>query len=87
MSWQIIWRRRASDAIDELARRDQAQARRIVQRVAAYAATGQGDVKKLAGAEARWRLRVGDWRVIFAFDPPGHITVLAVADRREAYRG
>jgi len=47
--------------VSELARRDPSQARRILQRVAAYADTGQGDVKKLAGAEARWRLRVGDW--------------------------
>ena len=48
--------------------------------------TAYGDVQKLTGTTNEWRLRVGDWRVIFAFDPPGSITVLAVALRRDAYR-
>lgn len=86
MRWQVIWRRQASERVADLARRNPSQARQILHRVAAYADTGEGDVKKLAGAAARWRLRVGSWRVIFAFDPPGHITVLTVADRRDAYR-
>jgi mRNA-degrading endonuclease RelE of RelBE toxin-antitoxin system len=86
VSWSVIWRRRASDILDELTRRDPVRARRIVQRITAYAATGQGDVRKLAGMDGRWRLRVGDWRVIFIFDPPGSITVLTLSDRRDAYR-
>jgi hypothetical protein len=47
----------------------------------ADAETGQGDVRKLQGPGNRWRLRVGDWRVIFVFAPPGSITVLAAATR------
>jgi mRNA-degrading endonuclease RelE of RelBE toxin-antitoxin system len=54
--------------------------------VAEFAQHGQGDVKKLSGAGEHWRLRVGEWRVIFVFDPPGSITVLAVSNRRDAYR-
>jgi mRNA-degrading endonuclease RelE of RelBE toxin-antitoxin system len=54
--------------------------------VAAFAQSGQGDVKKLAGTGEHWRLRVGEWRVIFVFDPPGSITVLAVSNRRDAYQ-
>ena len=86
MSWHVIWRRQASSVVDGLARRDPALARRILQRVAAFAQSGQGDVKKLAGTGEHWRLRVGEWRVIFVFDPPGSITVLAVSNRRDAYR-
>lgn len=71
----------------EITRRDAALARRIRRRVASYAATAQGDVKKLQGARDQWRLRVGDWRVIYIFDPPGTITILAVVLRRDAYRG
>ncbi|MBK6685909.1 MAG: hypothetical protein IPG45_15660 [Deltaproteobacteria bacterium] len=40
-------------------------ARRIVEEVDAYALTGRGDVTKLQGSD-QFRLRVGDWRVIFA---------------------
>jgi mRNA-degrading endonuclease RelE of RelBE toxin-antitoxin system len=54
--------------------------------VTAYANTSQGDVRKLHGAGNRWRLRVGDWRIIFVFAPPGSITVLTVTLRRDAYR-
>jgi mRNA-degrading endonuclease RelE of RelBE toxin-antitoxin system len=86
VSWQVIWRRQASDVVDRLARRDPALARRILQRAAEFAQHGQGDVKKLSGAGEHWRLRVGEWRVIFVFDPPGSITVLAVSNRRDAYR-
>jgi mRNA-degrading endonuclease RelE of RelBE toxin-antitoxin system len=86
MSWSVIWDPRAADALVDLARHDPSMARRIRQRVNAFAQRGQGDVKKLAGAGQHWRLRVGEWRVIFVFDPPGSITVLAVSNRRDAYR-
>jgi mRNA interferase RelE/StbE len=86
MSLQVLWDQRASDAIEALARRDPRLARRIRQRVASFAASGHGDIQKLTGTTNEWRLRVGDWRAVFAFDPPGSITVLAVAPRRDVYR-
>ena len=86
MKLRVEWDQRASDAIEALARRDARLAQRIRQRVETFATSGQGDVQKLAGTANEWRLRVGDWRVIFTFDPPGSITVLAVAPRRDVYR-
>jgi mRNA interferase RelE/StbE len=56
---------------------------RIGKKLEAFAATGQGDVKKLKG-QAGVRLRVGDWRVIF-YEEAGVITVVAVGHRREIY--
>jgi len=56
---------------------------RIGKKLEVFAATGQGDVKKLKG-QAGARLRVGDWRVIFP-DEPGMVTVVAVGHRREIY--
>jgi mRNA-degrading endonuclease RelE of RelBE toxin-antitoxin system len=50
------------------------------------AETGHGDITKLSGRRAQWRLRLGAWRVIFTFAPSGTITVLAVLARRDAYR-
>ena len=42
-------------------------------------------VKKLQDQEDTWRLRVGDWRVIFAFDDQAKvINVLHVRHRKEA---
>jgi mRNA interferase RelE/StbE len=56
---------------------------RIGKKLEAFAATGQGVVKKLKG-QAGARLRVGDWRVIF-YEEAGTIMVVAVGHCREIY--
>lgn len=46
-----------------------------------------GDVKRLRGPKRLWRLRVGEWRVIFdRRDDERVIDVLAVRPRGRAYR-
>lgn len=58
----------------------------IVAAIEAFAANRPGDVKKLVGVDPpRWRLRIGRFRAIFAFEP-GHIVVERIVDRRDAYR-
>ena len=43
-------------------------------------------VKKLRGQES-YRLRVGDYRVLYTIDDPTHVvTIYAVRHRRQAYR-
>lgn len=56
---------------------------RIGKKLDTYAATGQGDIKKLKGQPGA-RLRVGDWRVIF-YQKGETIVVVAVGHRREVY--
>lgn len=56
---------------------------RIGRKLDVFAATGQGDVKKLKGQPGA-RLRVGDWRVIF-YEERETIVVVAVGHRREIY--
>ena len=52
-----------------------------------YAETGNGDVKRLQGVDHEWRLRVGDWRVIFTLDEGRLLViVLRVLPRGSAYR-
>jgi mRNA interferase RelE/StbE len=44
------------------------------------------DAKKLSGRE-EYRLRAGDYRVLYTIDDKGHVvTVSAVGHRREVYR-
>lgn len=83
----------------DLRRLDQQTAQRVLLAIRRYAETGQGDVRQLE-ARSEWRLRVGDWRVLFearhetrAADPssPGEIQVwvieiLRVLPRGRAYR-
>jgi mRNA interferase RelE/StbE len=43
--------------------------------------------KKLEGGRDRYRIRIGDWRVIYAIeDRKLLVLVLRVADRKEVYR-
>ena len=84
----VIWTPRA---LRELRALDQRAARRIGSAVTRYAKTGHGDARKLAGRADEYRLRVGAWRVIFAFGTdPEHgsptIEVLGVVPRVRAYR-
>ncbi|MEU6282019.1 type II toxin-antitoxin system RelE/ParE family toxin [Streptomyces sp. NPDC047028] len=45
------------------------------------------DVKALQGHSARWRLRVGDYRVVYTVEDGQLIVwVLAVGHRRDVYR-
>lgn len=48
-----------------------------------FAATGAGDVKKLAGSSI-YRLRHGDWRALFEIEDG--VIVLRVLNRKEVYR-
>jgi mRNA interferase RelE/StbE len=47
--------------------------------------TGIGDIKHLAGRPGRWRLRVGDYRVVMEVTEED-IQVVRVGHRREVYR-
>jgi mRNA interferase RelE/StbE len=61
---------------------------RIKVRIEAYAAAPRDprhDVTALVGTRSGYRLRVGEWRVIFAV-VQGRMDVTRVMHRREAYR-
>lgn len=42
---------------------------------------------KLSGSSDRWRIRVGDYRVIYRIDDAAReVTILRIAHRRQVYR-
>ena len=45
-----------------------------------------GDVKRLTNFTPEYRLRVGDYRVLFEVEETGRVVVYRVRHRREAYR-
>jgi len=45
-----------------------------------------GDVKHLSNFTPEYRLRVGDYRVLFEIEEPNRVVVYRVRHRREAYR-
>lgn len=84
MSLRVEWEPAARRDLRKLAR-DVAD--RVTAAVVELAATGRGDVVKLVDVRPpAYRLRVGDWRVIFRRDSvAGVLVVLRVVNRREAY--
>jgi mRNA interferase RelE/StbE len=61
--------------------------RRLMERIQALAECPvPSDAVKLVGSEY-WRLRQGDWRIVYAKDDDsGLVTIMKVAHRREVYR-
>jgi mRNA interferase RelE/StbE len=84
---QLTWRQQSLDDLAAITRQDQRTAQRIVDAVNRLAEHNIGDVRKLAGGSGEYRLRVGDWRVLFAFEDAGQtLLILRVLNRRDAYR-
>lgn len=78
----------ARSARKELQAMDHAIAVRILKRVETLAMEPRpGGVKKLEGATDLWRIRVGDWRVVYRIsDRERLIDIIALRHRRDAYR-
>lgn len=79
----VIW---SAEARSELLAIDRDVALRILQTIDRYLATGAGDVIKLQPPRFEFRLRIGDYRVIFLRIHANSIEVLHVRHRREAYQ-
>jgi mRNA interferase RelE/StbE len=60
---------------------------RVVRRVESLAADPRpAGCKKLKGYKDHWRIRVGDWRVIYIIDDAGRlVSVTRIAHRSEVY--
>ena len=44
--------------------------------------------KKLKGYKDQWRIRIGDWRVVYVIDDSAErVSITRVAHRREVYEG
>jgi mRNA interferase RelE/StbE len=71
-------------AVRELERLPKLQRQRVVAKIERLADNLQGDVKRLTNFMPEYRLRVGDYRVLFAVDR-GKIEIYRVCHRRDAY--
>jgi mRNA interferase RelE/StbE len=84
---RVEWDPVARAEIAELMRRDARTARRVYAAIRRFADDNIGDVRKLVDRSGVYRLRVGDWRVLFSFADAEHtVLVLHVLNRRDAYR-
>ena len=47
----------------------------------------QGDIKPLKGSKDSFRLRVGDWRILFSYQGENTILIEKIAPRGGVYKG
>jgi mRNA interferase RelE/StbE len=80
---KFIW---PDSARAELRAIDRDTAMRILRALTLYARTGEGDLKALSGQwEGCFRLRVGEYRVIFSV-LPDQIAIRRIRHRSDVYR-
>ena len=71
-------------AIRDLKAIDKSQARRIIDKVGLMKVDLAGDVKRLTNSTAEFRLRVGDYRVLFEVQGD-KVIVYRIRHRKDAY--
>ncbi len=78
-----------SSSQKELDALDDAVFRRIDRRILALAENPRpARCKKLKGYKDQWRIRIGDWRVVYFIDDSAQrVSITRVAHRREVYDG
>ena len=78
----------ARSAGKELRSLDSPVALRILKRIEALSGNPRpAGVTKLEGAQDLWRVRVGEWRIVYRIaDSEGLVDIIAIRHRREAYR-
>lgn len=79
--YQVLIKPSAAKEIDRLPLH---VASRVVAKIEALGAAPRPDgVKKLEGEPVRWRIRIGDWRVIYTIDDARRLVdVIYVRDRK-----
>ena len=78
---QIEFSKKAAKAISGM---DKPTKKRIK---AGIDALPNGDIRPLKGSDGSYRLRIGDWRIIFSYVTKNIILIEKIAPRGEAYKG
>jgi mRNA interferase RelE/StbE len=82
VKYQVELRPRAEKDLRNLQRQEQ---ERIIDKLRLLAEDLRGDIKRLVQFQPSYRLRVGDYRVLFEIES-SKIVVYRILHRREAYR-
>ncbi|MDR1668355.1 MAG: type II toxin-antitoxin system RelE/ParE family toxin [Oscillospiraceae bacterium] len=47
----------------------------------------EGDIKPVKGSSGTFRLRVGDWRILFSYPSKDNVLIEKIAPRGDVYKG
>jgi mRNA interferase RelE/StbE len=82
MTYEVVFKPRA---LKDLKALPVLESHRVVRKTEALKDDLSGDVKKLTGFTPEYRLRVGDYRVLFEVEGP-QVVVYRVRHRKDAYK-
>jgi mRNA interferase RelE/StbE len=71
-------------AIKALERTDAATRQKIKQGIEDIP---KGDIKKLQGHTELYRLRIGDWRIVFSYPDSDTVLIEKISSRGDVYKG
>lgn len=83
MNRRVEWTKRA---LKEAARLDVITRQRILSAIRNLCEENHGDVRRLKGVDEVYRLRVGDWRIIFSYQDDLAVVIHRVRPRGDAYK-
>ena len=87
MTYSIRIKHTAEQALERLPKGDR---ERVDQKISSLAQEPRpsGAIPLKGGGKGLWRIRVGDWRIIYQIrDEELIVLVVTIANRREVYRG
>ena len=82
MDYEVRFKPKADKDLDAL---QPDMAKRVIEKIARLRTNLEGDVKRLTNFSPEYRLRVGDYRVLFEVEG-NSVIVYRIVHRREAYR-
>lgn len=82
MQYEIEIRKKAEKDLSSIPKKN---AQQIADAIFALGKSFKGDIKKLTNFSPEYRLRVGDWRILFEVSE-NKIIIYRILHRKEAYR-
>lgn len=84
MNRKIEWAKRAQK---RLARLDRPMQKRVLDAIDLLVEEGRGDVRRFEGSpDMDYRLRIGDWRVLFSYLDDGTLLIHELGSRGDIYK-
>ena len=86
MRYEIYFTRKAKKDLDKLDSRTKRRTINALVTLRNYGFMQRLDIKKLRGYRSHYRLRIGEYRILFELEKPRRIIVYAILPRKQAYQ-
>lgn len=78
---KIVYAKAAVKTIVEMDRKTKQRIKEAIEGIP------EGDIRPLRGSSTLYRLRVGDWRIVFSYPDNGVVLIEKIKPRGDVYKG